>query len=194
MILLIDNYDSFTYNLYQFAGTINPDIKVIRNDKIDADGVRGLSPSHIIISPGPGYPRNAGVSIEVVRKLGPEIPTLGICLGHQAIGEAYGAKVMLAASGPVHGKTTEVHVASGCPVFRGLPPVIRTGRYHSLVIGRESLPDELSITAETVDGVVMGVAHASHPVFGIQFHPESVLTEHGMEIIKNFLNFRATSP
>jgi anthranilate synthase component 2 len=189
MILLIDNYDSFTYNLYQFAGTVDPDIRVIRNDKIDVGGIRALAPSHIIVSPGPGYPRDAGVSVEAIRKLGPDIPLLGICLGHQAIGEAYGGRVSRAAAGPVHGKASEVHVATGCPVFRGLPPVIRAGRYHSLAVERESLPDELAVTAETADGVVMGVAHIRHPVFGIQFHPESVLTEHGMEIIRNFLNY-----
>jgi anthranilate synthase component 2 len=187
MILIIDNYDSFTYNLYQFAGAVNPDITVVRNDKIDIDGIRKLAPTHIIVSPGPGYPADAGVSIEVIRRLGPEIPLLGICLGHQAIGEAFGGKVVLAPSGPVHGKTAEVHIASGCPVFRGLPPVIKAGRYHSLVVERAGLPEALSVTAETTDGTIMGMAHKTHPVFGIQFHPESILTERGMEIIRNFL-------
>lgn len=190
MILIIDNYDSFTYNLYQYAGIVNPDVKVIRNDKIDADGIRKLKPSHIIISPGPGYPIDAGVSIEAVRKLGPETPILGICLGHQAIGQAYGGRVLRAAVGPMHGKTASAHVATGCPVFWGLPPVIRVGRYHSLVVEREGLPEELAITAETTDGVIMGLAHRQHPVFGIQFHPESVLTEHGMQIIRNFLEYK----
>jgi anthranilate synthase component II len=187
MILIIDNYDSFTYNLYQFAGIVNPDVKVIRNDKIDIEGIKALSPSHIIISPGPGYPADAGVSIEVIQKLGPQIPLLGICLGHQAIGQAFGAKVLRAPSGPVHGKTTEVHIATGCPVFHGLPPVTTVGRYHSLVVDRLSLPDELVVTAETSEDVIMGLAHSQYPIYGIQFHPESVLTEHGMEIVRNFL-------
>jgi anthranilate synthase component 2 len=191
MILIIDNYDSFTYNLYQFAGIVNPDVKVIRNDKIDVDGIRKLKPSHIIISPGPGYPIDAGISIETVKKLGPMIPILGICLGHQAIGQAYGGRVLRAAEGPMHGKTASAHIATGCPVFWGLPPVIRVGRYHSLVVEREGLPEELSITAETTDGVIMGLAHRQHPVFGIQFHPESILTEHGMQIIRNFLEYKA---
>jgi anthranilate synthase component II len=190
MILIIDNYDSFTYNLYQFAGVVNTDIKVIRNDKIDADGIRKLQPSHIIISPGPGYPADAGISIEAIKKSGQKIPLLGICLGHQAIGQAFGGRVMRAPTGPVHGKTTEVHIASGCPVFHGLPPVIRAGRYHSLVVDRDSIPEELVITAETTDGVIMGLAHNKYPIFGIQFHPESILTEHGMEIIRNFIDFQ----
>lgn len=190
MILIIDNYDSFTYNLYQFAGMINPDVTVIRNDKIDVDGIRKLAPSHIILSPGPGYPADAGVTVEVIRKLGPTVPMLGVCLGHQAIGQAYGGKVVRAPQGPVHGKAKDTHIASGCPVFHGLPPVIRVGRYHSLVVDRDSLPEELNITAESTDGVIMGLAHRSHPVFGIQFHPESVLTERGMEMVRNFLNFR----
>ena len=190
MILILDNYDSFTYNLYQYAGMINPDIKVVRNDKVDIDGIRELCPSHIILSPGPGYPADAGISIEVIRKLGSEIPILGICLGHQAIGEAYGGKVVRAASGPVHGKKTDTHIASGCPVFYGLPPVIGVGRYHSLVVHRQSLPESLLVTAETTDGTIMGLAHERHPVYGIQFHPESILTDHGMQIIRNFLSIR----
>ncbi len=191
MILLIDNYDSFTYNLYQFAGVVNPDIKVVRNDKIDVDGIRKLKPSHIIISPGPGYPKQAGVSVEVVKKLGPTVPILGICLGHQAIGEAYGARVSRAAGGPMHGKAAAAHIATGCPVFWGLPPVIRVGRYHSLVVEYSGLPEVLQITAESSDGVIMGIAHREYLVFGIQFHPESVLTEQGMTIIRNFLEYRA---
>ncbi len=189
MILLIDNYDSFTYNLYQYAGMINPQITVVRNDKLDIDDIRRMNPSHIILSPGPGYPADAGITIEVIRKLGAEYPILGVCLGHQAIGEAYGGQVIRSPSGPVHGKATDTHIASGCPVFHGLPPVLKVGRYHSLVVERESLPEELAITAETTDGVIMGLAHRVHPVFGIQFHPESVLTERGMEMVRNFLEY-----
>ncbi len=189
MILLIDNYDSFTYNLYQYAGMINRQITVVRNDKIDIDDIRRMNPSHIILSPGPGYPADAGITIEVIRKLGAQIPILGVCLGHQAIGEAYGGRVLRALAGPVHGKATDTHIASGCPIFHGLPPVLKVGRYHSLVVERESLPEELAITAETTDGVIMGLAHRVHPVFGIQFHPESVLTERGMDMVRNFLEF-----
>ncbi len=187
MIVLIDNYDSFTYNLYQYAGEINPDIKVVRNDKVDVDDIRAMAPSHIIVSPGPGFPQEAGISIEVIRKLGPTIPTLGICLGHQAIGEAFGGKVVHAPCGPVHGKKSDTHIATGCPVFLGLPPVMGVGRYHSLVVERESLPDDLLITAETGDGLIMGLTHRNYPIFGIQFHPESVLTDGGKQIIRNFL-------
>ncbi len=189
MILLIDNYDSFTYNLYQYAGMINPEITVVRNDKLDIDDIRRMNPSHIILSPGPGYPANAGITIEVIRRLGAQFPILGVCLGHQAIGEAYGGRVLRAPAGPVHGKATDTHIASGCPIFHGLPPVLRVGRYHSLVVERESLPEELAITAETTDGVIMGLAHRVRPVFGIQFHPESVLTERGMEMVRNFLEY-----
>ena len=188
MILLIDNYDSFTYNLYQYAGIVNPDIRVVRNDKVDLEGIRELAPTHIIVSPGPGFPRDAGISIEVIQKFGPTVPILGICLGHQAIGEAFGGKVIHAPCGPVHGKTSVTHIATGCPVFHGLPPVMPVGRYHSLVVDRESLPECLTITAETGDGIVMGVAHREYPVYGIQFHPESVLTEGGLQIIRNFLS------
>lgn len=188
MVLIIDNYDSFTYNLYQYAGMVNPDVTVVRNDKIDMQGIREMNPTHIVVSPGPGYPSDAGVSVEAVRSLGDAIPMLGICLGHQAIGEAFGGHVARAPGGPVHGKATDVHVSPGCPIFRGLPPVIRAGRYHSLIVERAGLPDELMVTAETNDGVVMGLAHIRRPVYGIQFHPESILTEHGMEIIRNFLN------
>jgi len=190
MILIIDNYDSFTYNLYQYAGMVDPDIQVVRNDKIDIPGIRALQPSHIIVSPGPGYPKDAGISIEAIRELGPQIPTLGICLGHQAIGEAFGGKVIRAPRGPVHGKKTDVHIASGCPVFWYMPPIMSVGRYHSLILERESLPEELYITAETAEGDVMGVAHQAYPIFGIQFHPESVLTANGLQIIRNFLLYQ----
>jgi anthranilate synthase component 2 len=192
MILLIDNYDSFTYNLYQIAGMINPDIRVIRNDCIDVTGIRALHPSHIIISPGPGFPAEAGISINVIRSLGAEIPLLGICLGHQAVGEAFGGKVVHAPLGPVHGKRSLIRLDTNCPMYAGMPEKLMVGRYHSLVVDRASLPECLQVTAETDDGLVMGLRHKSLPVFGMQFHPESILTEMGLELIGNFL--RLTMP
>lgn len=186
MILIIDNYDSFTYNLYQYTGSINPDVMVVRNNKLDLDDIRALNPSHIIISPGPGFPQDAGISIQVVKELGSEIPILGVCLGHQAIGEAYGAQIIHAPE-PVHGKSSDSHIATGCPVFHYLPPIIKVGRYHSLIVDRDGLPEELVITAESSEGLIMGIAHRHHPVFGVQFHPESLLTADGLKIIENFL-------
>ncbi len=187
MIVLIDNYDSFTHNLYQYVGTMNPDIQVFRNDKISLPELLALKPSHLLISPGPGCPSEAGISIEAIRCLGQYIPVLGICLGHQAMGEAFGARVNHSPSGPVHGKASSIHIASGCPIFSGLPPIIQAARYHSLVVDAETLPDTLAVTAETNDGIIMGLAHRSLPIYGVQFHPESILTEHGMKIISNFL-------
>lgn len=192
MIVLIDNYDSFTYNLYQYLGTLNPDIQVFRNDKISLSELLALKPSHLLISPGPGHPTEAGISVEAIKVLGQSIPVLGICLGHQAIGEAFGATVSHSPSGPIHGKASPVHIASGCPIFSGLPPIIQAGRYHSLVIDPKTLPDTLAVTAETNDGLIMGVAHRSLPIYGVQFHPESVLTEYGMKIISNFLNIQSS--
>lgn len=188
MILILDNYDSFTYNLYQYIGSINPDVVVIRNDKIDIPGIRTLNPSHIVISPGPGFPSQAGISTTAVRELGSDIPILGVCLGHQAIGEAYGAKIIHSPQ-PIHGKASDTHIATGCPIFHYLPPIVKVGRYHSLIIKRENLPEELVITAETSEGLIMGVAHSSYPVFGVQFHPESLLTPDGLKIIENFLSY-----
>jgi len=193
MILLIDNYDSFTYNLYQYAGMINPDVRVIRNDCIDLDGIRALNPSHIMISPGPGFPAEAGISIDVIRMLGSEIPLLGICLGHQAIGEAFGGTVLHAPGGPVHGKRCTIRLDSRCPVFADMPEKMTVGRYHSLVVDRASLPDCLEITAETDDGLIMGLRHRSQPVFGMQFHPESVLTENGLALVGNFLRLNPSA-
>ncbi len=187
MILLIDNYDSFTYNLYQYAGMINPDILVIRNDRIDIAGIRELRPTHIIVSPGPGFPADAGVSIGIIRELGGETPILGICLGHQAIGEAFGGTVVHAPGGPVHGKRCTIRLDTKCPVFADLPERLTVGRYHSLVVDRASLPACLEVTAETDDGLVMGLRHRTQPVYGMQFHPESVLTDKGMELVGNFL-------
>lgn len=187
MIVMIDNYDSFTYNLYQYAGVINPDIRVFRNDKIDVAGIRKLKPSHIMISPGPGYPKDAGISMEVVKTLGVDIPILGICLGHQAIAEAFGGEVVRAPYGPVHGKKTECTLDTACPLFKGLEEKQTVGRYHSLIVKRDTLPQVLAITAQTADGIIMGIAHRQYPVYGIQFHPESVLTDTGMTMIENFL-------
>lgn len=189
MILIIDNYDSFTYNLVQYTGMINPDITVMRNDKTDAQSIRAMQPTHVILSPGPGYPADAGICMDVIKLLGPEIPVLGVCLGHQCIGEAFGGRVSRAPGGPVHGKKTPAHIDTGCPVFSGLPEVMGVGRYHSLVVERDSLPSDLAVTAETEDGIVMGVRHKRYPVFGIQFHPESLLTENGFQIMQNFLAY-----
>jgi anthranilate synthase component II len=193
MVLLIDNYDSFTYNLYQYLGEIldgSADVRVVRNDRIDLAGIRAISPTHLVLSPGPGRPEDAGILPDAIRAFAGEIPILGICLGHQAIGQVFGGRVVRAPGGPVHGKPSTVHVATGCPLFHGLPPVIEAGRYHSLIVDRESLPDELRLTAETSDGTVMGLAHRDLPVFGVQFHPESILTPHGMRILQNFLAVR----
>lgn len=186
MTLIIDNYDSFTYNLYQLAGAVNPDIRVIRNDEMTVSEIEALGASHIILSPGPGRPENAGVCEAVARHLAPKCPVLGICLGHQAICEAYGAEIGYAGK-LMHGKKSFVHIANGNPVFTGLPPLIETGRYHSLAVKRQTLPDELLIIAETQDGEVMGIKHRDYNLYGLQFHPESILTKDGGVIIENFL-------
>ncbi|MCL2032269.1 MAG: aminodeoxychorismate/anthranilate synthase component II [Methanomassiliicoccaceae archaeon] len=184
MILLIDNYDSFTYNLYQLIGAADPDVRVIRNDEMDIPKIKELNPSHIVISPGPGRPADAGVCEELVRSS--EVPVLGVCLGHQAICEAFGARVTYAKE-LIHGKKGTVHIANGNPIFKGLPPILRAARYHSLAIERESLPDELLIIAEDPDGEVMGVKHRGRDIYGVQFHPESILTDNGDIVIRNFL-------
>jgi len=187
MILIIDHYDSFTYNLFQLVGGFNPDIKVIRSDELTADEICALDASHIILSPGPGRPENAGVFEEAAKRLAGKCPILGICLGHQAICQAYGASVGYAQK-PLHGKRSAVHVANGSPIFSGLPPLIEAGRYHSLAVRRESLPDDLLVIAETQDGEVMGVKHRLYDIYGLQFHPESILTGNGNRIIENFIN------
>jgi anthranilate synthase component II len=186
MILIIDNYDSFTYNLYQYLGELNPDIEVYRNDKITIDEIKEKKPTHIIISPGPGFPADAGISEKLVKELGRYIPVLGVCLGHQGIGEAYGGKVVHAEK-LMHGKTSEVKVSSRCRIFEGLPERLTVGRYHSLIVEKESLPQELEITAMTDEGEIMGLQHREFPVYGIQFHPESILTARGKTILRNFL-------
>lgn len=186
MIIMIDNYDSFTYNLYQYIGAIDPDIEVYRNDKITVSDVLDKKPSHIILSPGPGYPKDAGICVELLKKSG-DIPVLGVCLGHQAMGEAFGGKIVRAPR-IMHGKKDTISLDINCPVFAGINQTAEVGRYHSLVIDNGSLPECLEVTATSDDGCIMGVKHLKRPVYGIQFHPESVLTPDGMKMIKNFLN------
>ncbi len=187
MILLIDNYDSFSYNLYQYIGEINPDIKVIRNDELSVDEIRELNPDRIILSPGPGRPENAGVIIETVKKLGAEIPILGVCLGHQAICSAYGAKVTYAKQ-LMHGKQSEVKFDKNCLLFKNCPERAKVARYHSLAADETTVPDCLTVTAVTDDGEIMAVQHKEYPVFGVQFHPESIMTPDGKTMLKNFIN------
>ncbi|MCD7948125.1 MAG: aminodeoxychorismate/anthranilate synthase component II [Oscillospiraceae bacterium] len=192
MVLIIDNYDSFTYNLYQIAGTINPDIRVVYSDEVTAEDVCKLSPTHIILSPGPGRPKDAGACEAIITQFAGAIPMLGICLGHQAICEAFGAEITYAKE-LMHGKRSMVHIANGNPVFRGLPPLLEAGRYHSLAVKRESLPDALLVIAECDDGEVMGVKHRDFDLFGLQFHPESILTPDGSVILENFLRIGGKS-
>lgn len=186
MILLIDNYDSFSYNLYQYVGALRPEVTVIRNDAMTADEIENLRPTHVILSPGPGYPKDAGVCVEAARRLGKQAKVLGVCLGHQAICEAFGATVSHAKQ-LMHGKQSEVALDAACPLFAGLPARIRAARYHSLAAIRETIPDSLRVVAESDDGEVMAVQHTDFPVYGLQFHPESILTPQGMKIIENFL-------
>lgn len=186
MILLIDNYDSFSYNLYQLVGTVNPDIRVIRNDELTLDQIRALQPTHIILSPGPGYPKDAGICVAAARELGKQFPMLGVCLGHQAICEAFGATVSYAKQ-LMHGKQSPVKLDLACPIFRGLPETIQAARYHSLAAVEETIPDCLQVTGRTNDGEVMAVKHTEYPIYGLQFHPESILTPEGMTILRNFL-------
>lgn len=185
MVLLIDNYDSFTYNLRQYLGELGAEVIVYRNDAITIEKIKEMNPSQIIISPGPGKPENAGISVELVQKLGAFIPILGVCLGHQAIGVAYGGKVLRAPL-PVHGKTSMIY-HTGKGLYKGLPNPFEATRYHSLAIDKNSLPGELAITAWT-DDLIMGVRHSVHPVEGVQFHPESILTKVGKDLLANFLN------
>lgn len=187
MILLIDNYDSFSYNLFQLVGSLDPDIKVIRNDAMTTGQIEELSPKAIILSPGPGKPEDAGICIEVVKKLGGRFPILGVCLGHQAICTAYGGTVSYAKE-LMHGKQSVAKLTGSCALFEGLPDSIPVARYHSLALLRDTLPDCLTITAQTEDGEVMAVAHKDYPVFGLQFHPESILTPDGKTILQNFIH------
>ena len=186
MILMIDNYDSFTYNLVQYLGVLGSEVEVHRNDKITLDEIESMKPERIVISPGPGTPQSAGITISMIERFYPKVPILGVCLGHQAIGAAFGGRVLHAAR-IMHGKTSEIsHDGKG--VFRDLPDPITATRYHSLAVERESLPSCLEVSAEAEDGEIMGLRHRQYPVEGIQFHPESILTNEGMNILKNFLN------
>lgn len=186
MILLIDNYDSFSYNLFQLVGVINSDIKVIRNDELTIPEIEALQPSHIIISPGPGRPKDAGICEEVISYFCNKLPILGVCLGHQAICEVFGGTITYAKI-LMHGRTSKVHIANGSALFKGLPPIIDGARYHSLALSRETLPDELLVIAEDSNGEVMAVKHKDYDLYGVQFHPESILTPNGKNIIENFL-------
>ena len=186
MILIIDNYDSFSYNLFQYIGELNPDILVIRNDEKTVDEIAALNPSHIVISPGPGRPEDAGVSIDAVRTLGKSVPILGVCLGHQAICAAFGATITYAKQ-LMHGKTSEVEFNVATPLFQGVPTVAPVARYHSLAADPHTIPEMLAITAVTRDGEVMAVQHKAYPIFGVQFHPESILTPDGKTMLANFL-------
>jgi anthranilate synthase component 2 len=190
MLLMIDNYDSFTYNLVQYFGELGQDVRVIRNDAIDVAGIEALAPSRIVISPGPGTPDDAGVSLEIIARLGDRFPVLGVCLGHQALGQAFGARVVRAGK-IMHGKTSQVR-HNGTGVFAGIPDRFEATRYHSLVVEAGSLPDCLEITAWTEDengGIeaIMGLRHKTLRVEGVQFHPESILTQHGHALLRNFL-------
>ncbi|MFM2241790.1 MAG: hypothetical protein RLZ97_645 [Verrucomicrobiota bacterium] len=187
MLLIIDNYDSFTYNLVQYFGELGAEMKIIRNDDLGVDGIRALKPSRICISPGPCTPNEAGVSLEVIREFGSHMPILGVCLGHQSIGQVYGGDVVRA-DRLMHGKTSPI-LHEGGSVFAGLPSPFEATRYHSLIVKRETLPDCLEITAWTAEGEIMGLRHKELQVHGVQFHPESILTEHGKVMLANFLKF-----
>ncbi len=185
MVLVIDNYDSFTYNLVQYLGELKVEVLVVRNDKITVDEIRTLHPEAIVISPGPCTPKEAGISVDVIKSLYSEIPILGVCLGHQSIGEAFGGHVVKAPI-VVHGKTSMInHTGKG--IFRQIPNPFKATRYHSLVIDPDNVPDELEVTAKTDDNVIMAVQHKEYPVFGVQFHPESIATQYGKLLLENFI-------
>jgi len=185
MLLLIDNYDSFTYNLFHYLGELGEEVKVVRNDQISAEEALGLKPRSIVISPGPCDPDRAGICLDVIEKSAGNVPILGVCLGHQSIGQSYGGKVVRAPA-PMHGKLSRIH-HTGKSVFMGLEDGFEATRYHSLVVDRPSLPDVLEITAETDDGIIMGLRHKTFPVHGVQFHPESIASQNGHAILQNFL-------
>lgn len=189
MILLIDNYDSFSYNLYQLVGELDPDIRVIRNDELTVPEIRELAPSHIILSPGPGRPEDAGVIVDAARELGRDIPTLGVCLGHQAICAAFGATVTYARR-LMHGKQSRVRFDRDCPLFRECPETALVARYHSLAAAPDTIPDCLKVTAVTDEGEIMAVQHRDYPIYGVQFHPESIMTPDGKTMLKNFIEIR----
>jgi anthranilate synthase/aminodeoxychorismate synthase-like glutamine amidotransferase len=185
MVLVIDNYDSFTYNLVQYLGELGAEVRVHRNDQITLDQIRTMKPERLVVSPGPGLPSNAGIIVNAIRELSGKLPILGVCLGHQALGEAFGGKIQGAPT-LMHGKTSEICHDSRT-IFRGLPYRFKATRYHSLILDKESLPDCLEVSATTTDGVIMGLRHRDYPVEGVQFHPESVMTEHGKRLLENFL-------
>ncbi|MGN0165725.1 MAG: anthranilate synthase component II [Lachnospiraceae bacterium] len=186
MILLVDNYDSFSYNLYQCIGTINPDIKVIRNDEKTVEEIKEMAPERIIISPGPGKPSEAGNCKEIIAEFAGTIPIFGVCLGHQAICETFGATVTYAKT-LMHGKQSDVKIDNNCRIFKNMQPVIKAARYHSLAAAEETIPEVLQVIATADDGTVMAVKHRDFEIYGVQFHPESILTPDGMQILKNFL-------
>ncbi len=187
MLIVIDNYDSFTYNLVQYFGELGADIRVFRNDKVTLDEIRALKPTHICISPGPGNPEaDSGISNDILRELSPTIPTFGVCLGHQCMGHVFGGEVVRAER-LMHGKTSKVYHTGGDGLFNGVPSPFQATRYHSLIV-EEPLPDSLQVTAFTSQGEVMGMRHKEYPIVGVQFHPESILTEHGKLILQNFLD------
>ncbi|OMF06165.1 anthranilate/aminodeoxychorismate synthase component II [Paenibacillus amylolyticus] len=186
MILVIDNYDSFTYNLVQYLGELGETVEVRRNDEIDLAGIEALAPDHILISPGPCTPNEAGISLSVIDHFKGSIPIFGVCLGHQSIGQAFGGNV-IRAERMMHGKTSEMH-HNGTSVFAGLPSPFTATRYHSLIVERSSLPDCLEITAETAEGEIMGLRHKEYAIEGVQFHPESIITDHGHQMLRNFLS------
>ena len=185
MLLLIDNYDSFTYNLYQYLSELGAQVAVRRNDAVTLDDIAAMQPDHIVISPGPCTPNEAGLSCRIIETFGQSIPLLGVCLGHQAIGQVYGGRVVRAPE-PMHGKTSQMY-HTGQGVFQHLPEPFSANRYHSLIVERTSLPDVLEITAETADGLIMGLRHRTYPVEGVQFHPESIMTPVGKDLLRNFL-------
>ena len=186
MVLVVDNYDSFTFNLVQYLGEIGAEIRVVRNDRVTVDEVAAMRPARLVISPGPGHPAEAGISVDLIRRLAPQVPILGVCLGHQAIGHAFGGRVERAPA-PKHGKTSLVH-HDGRGLFAGLPDPFEAGRYHSLVVATHGWPEALEVSATSEDdGVVMGLRHRQFPLHGVQFHPESVLTGDGRRMLRNFL-------
>lgn len=188
MILVIDNYDSFTYNIVQEMGELGADLCVLRNDEVSLEQIKDMNPSHIVISPGPGYPKDAGISMDVIREMGESIPVLGVCLGHQCIGEVYGG-VVGHAKELMHGKTSMIS-HQGDPLFTDIPDPFEATRYHSLVVFEDSLPDSLQPIAHTADGEIMGLRHKAFPVIGVQFHPESILTRYGIKMLENFIENR----
>jgi anthranilate synthase/aminodeoxychorismate synthase-like glutamine amidotransferase len=186
MILVLDNYDSFTYNLVQYLGELGADLEVRRNDQLTVDAIEEMEPDRVVVSPGPCTPKEAGISVALIRRLAGKVPILGVCLGHQSIGEAFGGKVIRAPY-LMHGKTSTIH-HDGMTIFNGLPQSFTATRYHSLIVEGDSLPDELEVSARTDDGLIMGLRHKQFPVEGVQFHPESILTDTGKNLLRNFLS------